>query len=353
MSAPPAGDAAAGDPLEQTTSGSDTPGSAAAGGVGAASGRWVEVRVLVAPADSEPVAAALGELAGSGASIEEGPPSGDDPAGAPGGGDGSRALVRVWIPVPPGADAGWEREARDAVAATLARLTLAEPCSPETALVEPPDWAREWRRFYRPLRIGRRLVICPPWERPVLARGEVSVVIDPGRAFGTGHHESTRLCLGALESQLVPGWDVIDLGTGSGILAVAAARLGAASVRALDIDPEAVGVARESMARNGVSGRVVAAVGSLGPAWPWPASAGRPADLVLANLSEPLLRDLVWEIARVVRPGGLLIAAGYLDRDEPAVEAALASAGLRTLRVVAEGEWRCHVAVVEPPARSG
>lgn len=260
--------------------------------------------------------------------------------------------MRAWVAPPAGADAGAERELRDAVDAALAPLALDAPPAPVVSLVEPPDWAEEWRRFYRPLRVGRRLRISPPWDRSVPAAGEVTIVIDPGRAFGTGHHESTRLCLAALESQLVPGSGVIDLGTGSGILAVAAARLGAGSVRALDVDAEAIEVARASAARNGVAAQVVAAVGSLGAAWPWGASARDSADLLLANLSQPLLSEFAPEIARALRPGGVLVAGGYLARDAVAVEAAIAAAGLRALRVEAEGEWRCHVAVTADVARS-
>ncbi len=318
--------------------------------------RWIEVRVAVPLADAEAVAAALGALAAGGASIEPVLLTDDArdfayelDASAP-------AQVRAWLAAPAsgeaGDEAGTQAEALAAARASLDALVLPAGAAPELALVEPPDWAQEWRRFYRPLRVGRRLLLCPPWDRPALAPGELAIVLDPGRAFGTGQHESTRLCLVAIERQLVPGADVIDLGTGSGVLAVAAARLGAASVRALDVDAEAIAVARESAARNGVMARVMAAVGSLGAEWPWGAPARDSADLLLANISRPVLCELAPALAGALRPGGVLIAAGYLARDAAEVGAALLAAGLRTLRVEAEGEWRCHVAVAAGAARS-
>jgi len=319
--------------------------------------RWIEVRVAVPLADAETVADALGALAAGGASIEPALLLDDRrdfeyelDRSAP-------ALVRAWLAAPPrldvGAEADADQAARAAVDAALATLALPAGVEPMLTLVEPPDWTEEWRRFYRPLRVGRRLLLCPPWDRPQPAAGEVTIVLDPGRAFGTGQHESTRLCLAALERQIAPDVDVLDLGTGSGVLAVAAAKLGAASVRALDVDAEAVGVARESAARNGVTGRVVAAVGSLDATWPWDAPARDSADLALANISQPVLCDLAPGLALALRPGGVLIAAGYLARDAPTVGAALVAAGLRTLRVEAEGEWCCHVAVAAGTVTAG
>ncbi len=258
--------------------------------------------------------------------------------------------VRAWLAALPAASTETLREAQIEVETVLATLDLPVDVEPVLVFVEPPDWAQEWRRFYHPLRVGRRLLLCPPWDRVAPGPGEVAIVLDPGRAFGTGQHESTRLCLAALERHLIPGCgaagcEVIDLGTGSGVLAVAAARLGARSVRALDIDPEAIEAARDTAAANGVTGRVAAAVGSLGDAWPWSVPPGNSADLLLANLSQPLLCTLAPAIARALRPGGVLIAAGYLERDATTVGDALEIAGLRILRVDAEGEWRCHVAV--------
>ena len=315
-----------------------------AGGAGAdGTGLWVEVRVSVPEPDAERVAEALGSVAPAGAAIEHAfraPAGGGWLAAATARGE---AQVRIWLPAPPGAPPGAERVAEARVEAALAPLGLAGTAAFEATLVEPPDWAREWRRFYRPLRVGR-LLISPPWESPPPGPGEIRLVLDPGRAFGTGHHESTRLCLRALDSEIVRGSRAVDLGTGSGILAVAAALLGAASVRALDTDPGAVEAARGSARLNGVSDRVLVEVGSVGASHPGIAPRPGSTDLLLANLSGPLVAELAPELARALRPGGVLITAGYLAGEAPAVGRALGACGLRTLRVESEGEWRCHVA---------
>ena len=116
------------------------------------------------------------------------------------------------------------------------------------------DWAEAWKQQYHLLRVGRRIVIVPAWEAYAPAPGEVVIRLEPGMAFGTGLHPTTRLCLEALEAHLAPGCTVLDVGTGSGVLAIAAAKLGARSVLALDADPVAVSVARENVALNGVAG---------------------------------------------------------------------------------------------------
>ncbi len=119
--------------------------------------------------------------------------------------------------------------------------------------VEEADWANAWKAYFKPMRVGRRLVVTPPWEHPDLAPDDIPIVIDPGMAFGTGSHPTTQLCLAALEDFVQPGQAVADVGTGSGILAIAAAKLGAAHVAANDIDPLAVKIARENAAVNGVA----------------------------------------------------------------------------------------------------
>ena len=233
------------------------------------------------------------------------------------------------------------------------RLTALEVSAPIGRLRYAPlathAWADEWKRFFHTLRIGR-LVVRPSWEDEPLQPGELLIDLDPGAAFGTGQHETTRLCLGALDAHLQPGADVIDLGTGSGILAIAAARLGAASVRAIDIDAEAVEVARENVARNEALDVVTLAAGSLGATWPWPEAAAGSADCVVANISSAAVIALLPACVEALRPGGLSIGSGFLDTAAPAVEAAAHAAGLRTLATTADGEWRCIVATARPGA---
>jgi ribosomal protein L11 methyltransferase len=191
------------------------------------------------------------------------------------------------------------------------------------------------------MRIGRHIVIRPTWRDHVPGPSDVVVSLDPGMAFGTGLHPTTRLCLAGLEdwadAGLVPGADVLDVGCGSGILAVVAALLSAGTVRAVDPDPIAVEATRENAARNGVS--VAVRQGSL-------PSGGGPADLVLANLVASLLVDLAAPLAAEVRPGdgrpgsgGRLLASGIFVDREPEVREAFEAVGLRVRSTRHEGDW--------------
>jgi ribosomal protein L11 methyltransferase len=205
-------------------------------------------------------------------------------------------------------------------------------------------WADAWRAYFRPIAVGRRLLVCPPWEvpGPSLADGRVVVLIEPGRAFGTGNHGSTRGCLALLERVLdragVP--HALDVGCGSGILAIAAARLGVARVDAIDVDPDAVAATEDNARRNAVQDRVRVSVAAL-DAW-----AGLRAPLVLANLLAPAHLALAPTLAGLVTSGGSLIAGGLLAHETPAVASAFAAAGC-WLGEVAEYEgWAtllvCH-----------
>ena len=161
--------------------------------------------------------------------------------------------------------------------------------------------------------------------------------------FGTGQHETTRLCLAALEAHLRPGMRVLDVGTGSGILAIAAVLLGATHVDAVDIDAEAVEVARANVARNGGTDRIALATGSLGEAWPWPQPPH--ADLVVANISSIAAIALLPACAAALPAGGLWIGSGFIESAAPSIEDAVRAAGLRPIAMTAEADWRCLVAV--------
>jgi ribosomal protein L11 methyltransferase len=165
----------------------------------------------------------------------------------------------------------------------------------------------------------------------------VAVVIDPGPAFGTGHHPTTQMCLEAVERYLRPGMRVLDLGTGSGILAIAAARLGAERVVALDTDPAAVKAALTNARANRVLGRVSVRTGSL-------EASLRPFDLLLANISGQAIIGLARPLGRAARPGAVLAAGGFLSESLNAVERALKGAGWHTLEVLCGDDWRSLVA---------
>jgi ribosomal protein L11 methyltransferase len=199
------------------------------------------------------------------------------------------------------------------------------------------DWAYSWREYFPVLHIGRRLVIQPTWREYEPDEDEIVLHLDPGLAFGTGQHPTTRLCLEALEDAVRQGVRVLDVGTGSGILAIAAAKLGADSALGLDIEPQAVQAARENAQLNDVADKVRAMEGSLNGVL-----ATEPAgfDLVVANISALTICDLAAELVEALRDGGSLIASGFIVENEAAVASALTEAGLAIDRTSADGDWR-------------
>lgn len=228
----------------------------------------------------------------------------------------------------------------------LAVRALALDPSPHVAYREADavDWAEEWKQFYRVQHIGPRLVVRPSWEPYEPAPGEVVLDLDPGAAFGTGEHETTRLSLAAIERHLRAGDAVLDVGAGSGILAIAARLLGAGEVRALDIDPGTVTVARENARRNGVGEAIAFAAGSVGADWPWPDVPDQDIfDLVLANISSTVIGRLAAALAAALRPGGRLVVSGFIVRDVDEVRGYLRDVGLAEVAYDVEGNWGCLV----------
>ena len=250
---------------------------------------------------------------------------------APGG-----ATLRAFFP--PGADpAGRAAELREYLGALD---SLALPGAHARVSVAPlPDapWADAWRAHFRPLPVGRRLLVCPPWEAPdpAISADRLVIVIEPGRAFGTGGHGSTQSCLELLERSLASAKAprALDVGCGSGILAIAAARLGVSHVDAIDIDPDAVLATEENARRNDVADRVRATVAR---AEDWP---GPPTPLVLANLLGSTHLALASRLTELVTPRGGLIAGGLLAHEVPAVAGVFASSGCWLVEVAEHEGW--------------
>jgi ribosomal protein L11 methyltransferase len=227
------------------------------------------------------------------------------------------------------------------LAAYLAGLSALGFTTPSPAHLTPladGNWAEAWREHFRPVAVARRLVIAPPWEVPTIS-GRVAVVIEPGRAFGTGHHASTAGCLEALETLVEPPpSSALDLGTGSGILAIAAVRLGVGRVLAVDEDPDALASATANAARNGVAERIQclrADAGSLSVA---------AVPLVLANLLTAAHVRLAADYARYVIPGGALVLGGILEPQADAVTAALGEHGFTPVAIPSCEGWTTLVA---------
>jgi len=200
---------------------------------------------------------------------------------------------------------------------------------------EEEDWANAWKAHYSVHRIGRRVLVKAPWHEYVPASDEVVVELDPGMAFGTGLHPSTQLSMIAIEDELRPGDCVLDVGIGSGILATAAALLGASAVDGVDIEPVAVRSARENAERNGVGGIVRVAEGSVGDGEPFSGE----YDLVIANIIARVLIDLAPALTRAVRPGGTLILAGVIDVKEGPVLDAFDNLELSLVRREVREDW--------------
>lgn len=194
--------------------------------------------------------------------------------------------------------------------------------------VRDEDWAENWKKFYHPLEVGRQLVICPSWESFAPKPEQKVVILDPGSAFGTGYHWSTRLCLEFLE-EVAPRQPMLDLGTGSGILAIAAHKLGVADILAVDNDPVAVKVARENVEINQASIRVELA--SQAPAEGFA--------LVTANLIASLLIEMASDLYACLAPGGALICGGIICERKGEVIEALGAAGLVLKADKEREEW--------------
>jgi ribosomal protein L11 methyltransferase len=224
----------------------------------------------------------------------------------------------------------------------LAELGFGTIGRPRVVVLEDSGWADAWREHFRPLPVGARFVIAPPWDLPP-ASDRLVLVIEPGRAFGTGHHGSTAGCLEALDR--VAGARVperaIDLGTGSGILAIALAHLGVAHVLAIDDDPDAVAATAANAARNGVAARVEARADDA------TILEVAPAPLVVANIITPVHRRLAGRYGHYVAPGGTLILGGILDAEAPELARMFALLGWREADTVSREGWTTLVFVTQ------
>lgn len=203
----------------------------------------------------------------------------------------------------------------------------------ESQDVKDEDWAENWKKNYKPFRVGSRLVVKPTWETYAAQPGDMVIELDPGMAFGTGTHETTNMCLRLLEKQLSGDSEVMDVGTGSGILAIAAARLGAKDVLAIDVDPDAVKVAKENVALNHVEDRVRVIVGDLVK------SEAMPCDLAVANIVADAICMLAAPLTRHLRKGGLFICSGIIREREADVQEAAKAAGYTPVERLTDGEW--------------
>ncbi|MGI6376083.1 MAG: 50S ribosomal protein L11 methyltransferase [Anaerolineae bacterium] len=299
-----------------------------------AMGDWVEISVACDSAAADDLAAYLSRYCAGGAAVEQlrTDPNGRDLE--------ARWRVKGFVPAD---DQATQQKIEIALLLLSRDGSISEPL---TRLLQHRDWAEAWKEHFPVLRIGQRLVVAPTWREHTPADGEVVVRLDPGMAFGTGLHATTRLCMVALEGLVRPGDRVLDVGAGSGILSIAAALLGAGAVSAVDVDPICVQVTAENARLNGVADRVTAAAGTLAtggaPRVPLVQETGY--DLVLANILAEVIIDMAHDFPRVLRSGGRLVVSGILAEKAADVAEALEAEGLQLDDRLLENGWAALVA---------
>jgi len=288
--------------------------------------RWTEISVEADRDSVDDLVNLLGRHCVGGAVVEDYP---DDRARS------GRVTVKGYLLTQ-------DEQTRRKLEVALLLLSRVSPISePRVTLLEPEDWAESWKAFFPPQHIGERTVIVPTWHEYAPQPQEVIIRLDPGMAFGTGLHASTRLCLAAIERLLRPGMSVLDVGTGSGILAIAAALQGAGRVQALDIDPVAVEVARENVTLNEVSTIVRVERGTLGagPSAEVPRHTAGGYDLLLVNILAEVIITMAPAIAGALRAGGIYVGSGIISERADDAARALADAGLPLDERRQEDDW--------------
>lgn len=210
-----------------------------------------------------------------------------------------------------------------------------------TEVIIDPQWGEVWKRFFKPLRITKNIIVKPSWERYSAAGRETVIEIDPGMAFGTGQHPSTSMCLEAMEEILLKDrtfqkWRVLDVGTGTGILGISAAKLGASSVMCVDIDDQAVEIAHKNVAVNHVGDRVVIVNSDV-------AKIKGTFELIVANLTAETLIKIKSHLVKMMEKGGYLVISGIIEKNRQDVETAFTRDDLISHRVIADKEWACYV----------
>jgi ribosomal protein L11 methyltransferase len=290
---------------------------------------WLEISLIVDGEGAEAVADVLRRYVHQGVSIEHHLPGeawSDEPL-PPG-----PLVVRGYIPVDSQTDA-----LRQQIADALGYMRMMYPIpEPEFTIVREEDWAEAWKRHYHPIRVGQRILIKPAWAEVAVQPDDIVISMDPGMAFGTGTHPTTQLCLQACEWFCKPGMCMVDLGTGSGVLAIAAARLGCYKVLGLDTDETAVRVAQENVERNGVADRVTIQHGSLDCLQ----TTARHFDLAMCNLTAKIILSMVPEgLQNMVWPYGRVVFSGIIDEQAPEVVSALDGIGLELQGQRQIGDW--------------
>ncbi len=291
--------------------------------------KWIELTVDVPPEYAEPMSEIFHRYGHGGVAIEQeagyNPDEGESPP-VP-----DFVTVKTYLPV----DNTMERRRNqiDIGVRLVAHLATISPLKEK--YVEEEDWQNAWKEHFHPLRIGRHLVICPTWRTVETSESDILIHLDPGMAFGTGHHPTTRTCMEILERDTKPGDRILDVGCGSGILSVVAVKVGATSALGLEIDPVAARAGEENVRINGIKDKVQIVQGTL----PSPLAEARSFDIVAANISAKVVTDLAQHLIDSVAIGGKLIAGGIIEPHVEDVTKALNAVGASIDETFIDGDW--------------
>ncbi len=290
---------------------------------------WLEISVSAPPEFVEPLVEVFRRASGQQVVVEEvggfNPDEGETPpADAP-------VLVKTYVPLNRKAS-----QVRGQIDLAVRLIAALAPISElQERVLREEDWANAWKRHFGVLHIGKRLVVVPTWLEHAQKPDELVIHLDPGMAFGTGYHPTTRLCLEALEEHIQPGMELLDLGTGSGILTIAAIRLGARRVVALDTDPLAVKASRANLRANATDRRATVRQGTL----PHPDAPDGAFHLTVANISAKIVLEQAQNLLRTIRRDGLLLVSGMIEERVAEVVARLERLGASLRHRTSDGDW--------------
>ncbi|MFW6174826.1 MAG: 50S ribosomal protein L11 methyltransferase [Chloroflexota bacterium] len=293
--------------------------------------RWLELGTEAPGEYAEPLTHLFAKYGEGGVVVEEAggynPDEGEGPA------PDAPVIIRAYLPFDDTTD---DRRAQIDLGLRLINHLQELPPLQERVL-EDKEWIHQ---EFEPIRVGQRLVIAPTGARWDERADDLVIKLDPGLAFGTGHHPTTRMCMALMEKHLLEGMRVMDLGCGSGVLTLAALKLDAGEIVALDVEADAVKATNENLRMNGLAGRAVVAEGSL----PHADAPEGYFNLTVANISANILVRKAHEIIASLAPGGMVIGSGLLEERRPEVEEAFRSAGSRICETAVSGDWAALVA---------
>ena len=299
--------------------------------------KWLELSVSTPPEFVEPLSHIFYRYGHGGVALEQeggfNPDEGETPS------ETAWVTLKTYLPINESTD-----ERRNRIDVGVRLVAHVGPVTELVArMVDEDEWQNSWKEHFHVLRVGRRLVVKPTWREYEPEAEDVVIVLDPGMAFGTGHHPTTRSCMEALERLVTPGASVLDFGCGSGILSIAASKLGASSVLGVEADSSAVRVAKRNARENRVEHNVRVVEGTL----PRPEARAAEFDVAVANISAKVVSEAAEELVRVVRPGGYVIASGIIADNRAVVESAIVDAGAALAEDVVDGDWVTLVYAVD------